>query len=114
MEQLKTKFNVKDFGVASKCLGLCDSQDDRGIFLHQQPHLDELLERTGLANCRPARTPMDTSISIDEKDTAPFHDSQPMRETKGSLLWLSICTRPDITVAVNSFARFQRVYTGRE
>ncbi|KAF4144759.1 putative polyprotein [Phytophthora infestans] len=29
-----------------------------------------------------------------------------MRETIGSLLWISTCTRPDITMAVNYLARF--------
>ncbi|GMF20906.1 unnamed protein product [Phytophthora lilii] len=88
-----------DLGIASKCLGLHVEHVSDGIFLHQQSNIVDLLAKTGMKECRPVKTPMAGRSSPTADDEAPFLDTQLMRETIGSLLWLSNCTRPDITMA---------------
>ncbi|POM60455.1 polyprotein [Phytophthora palmivora] len=49
---------------------------------------------------------MESTRALQATDSEPFFSTDVMRETIGSLLWLSTCTRPDITMAVNYLARF--------
>ncbi|KAF4029895.1 Reverse transcriptase (RNA-dependent DNA polymerase) [Phytophthora infestans] len=107
MIKLHERFDVKDLGIASKCLGLHVEQLGGGIFLHQQSNIANLLSKTGVEDCKAVKTPMMTRCSsLANSDDAPFFDTQLMRETIGSLRWISNCTRPDITASVNYLARF--------
>ncbi|OWY98542.1 polyprotein, partial [Phytophthora megakarya] len=62
----------------------------------------------GMEDSRPL---MDSTKTLPVDGNKPFYDTTCMRETIGSLLWISICTRPDITMAVNYLARFVAVPT---
>ncbi|POM67806.1 LOW QUALITY PROTEIN: Integrase catalytic core protein [Phytophthora palmivora] len=97
---------IKDMGEAKKCLGICIEQTDSGIYLQQTANIDQLLAKLGMENCRPVTTPMESTRALQATDSKPFFSTDVMRETIGSLLWLSTCTRPDITMAVNYLARF--------
>lgn len=104
MRQLGIKFDIKDMGVAAKCLGISIEHTNDGILLHQHDTIEELLREMGMAECRPVSTPMDPSIAFD--DDLMMEQTTIMRRAIGSLLWISNCTRPDITAAVNYLARF--------
>ncbi|GMF61722.1 unnamed protein product [Phytophthora fragariaefolia] len=106
MQKLADQFEIKDMGPAKKCLGINIDQTETGICLHQTANIDSLLMKLGMENCRPVTTPMESTRGLHSEDAEPFLDTDTMRETIGSLLWLGTCTRPDITLAVNYLARF--------
>ncbi|KAE9052590.1 Retrovirus-related Pol polyprotein from transposon TNT 1-94 [Phytophthora rubi] len=106
MRKLADQFQIKDLGPAKKCLGINIEQSDRGIYLHQTANIDGLLTKCGMENGRPVTTPMESTRDLHGEDSEPFYDTSIMRETIGSLLWISNCTRPDITMPVNYLARF--------
>lgn len=101
---LGQKFDIKDMGDAEKCLGICIKRNDEGIFLHQSDTIEELLANMEMASCRPVHTPMDTTRSFDDNEM--MTNTGLMRKAIGSLLWISNCTRPDISAAVNYLTRF--------
>lgn len=104
MHQLEQKFDIKDMGDATKCLGICIERDSSGIFLHQRDTIEEVLMNFEMSTCKPVHTPMETSRAFD--DDVALERTSLMRRAIGSLLWISNCTRPDITTAVNYLARF--------
>jgi hypothetical protein len=95
---LIAKFDVRDLRLATYFLGMELSRDRkaRSLKLTQKKLTRELISRYGLANAR-ARS---VSLAAGEKlrkegeplDTVRF----PYSECVGSLLYLSMCMRPDI------------------
>ena len=67
-----------------------------------------------MANCNGALTPMEVSSdqqSMVTRTTATNDVNIPYRSAIGSLMYLSVCTRPDITFAVNKLARYVSNFT---
>ena len=66
-----------------------------------------MLEKFGFENSKPISTPVDVSISLEKAgdDFAPC-DVEKYQSAVGSLLYLSMRTRPDITFAVCNVAKF--------
>ncbi|POM72489.1 Retrovirus-related Pol Polyprotein, partial [Phytophthora palmivora] len=94
MSKLQQRFDIRDLSEANKCLGISIVRRDDGFVLHQRDSIQQLLTDMDMVDYKAAATPMDTTrYSI-------------MRKAVGSLLWISNCTHPDITMAVNYFARF--------
>ncbi|OWY97396.1 polyprotein [Phytophthora megakarya] len=106
MNKLAEQFQIKDMGPAKKCLGIHIEQCENAIYLHQSTNIDALLCKLGMENCRSVATPMESTRNLHNEDSEPFFETNTMREAIGSLLWLSNCTRPDITMPVNYLARF--------
>ena len=50
--------------------------------------------------------PLRVGLKLDEFDVDEETDSSPFRELVGGLMWLAISTRPDISNAVRSVARY--------
>ena len=57
--RLHDAFAVKDMGPVRHFLGINVRRNNDGFFLSQSVYVEELLERAGMANCKPASTPVD-------------------------------------------------------
>ncbi|WVZ64439.1 hypothetical protein U9M48_013949 [Paspalum notatum var. saurae] len=97
--KLKSAFAIKDMGSVRYFLGITVRRDNDGFFLSQAQYADDLLERAGMSNCKPAATPADTKPKTSSHDGAPLQDSSSYRSLAGALQYLTI-TRPDIAYAV--------------
>ncbi|GKC43841.1 ribonuclease H-like domain-containing protein [Tanacetum coccineum] len=62
------------------------------MFLSQQKYATEVLDRAGMLNCKPCRTPVDTDSKL-SADGAPISDSTLYRSLAGALQYLTF-TRP--------------------
>jgi len=60
-DNLKSKFEMVDLGTVSHFLGMGLSLDSKGhtISLTQERYIDRVLERFGMASCKPVATPME-------------------------------------------------------
>ena len=62
--------------------------------------------------CSPTTTPLSPGIVLSSEDypTTPDEENEmkkiPFHEALGSLMWLQVATRPDLTFSVNMLARF--------
>ncbi|GKB12859.1 ribonuclease H-like domain-containing protein [Tanacetum coccineum] len=74
------------------------------VFLSQQKYATEVLNRAGMLNCKPCRTPVDTDSKL-FADGAPISDSTLYRSLAGALQYLTF-TRPDISYDVTSSRLF--------
>ena len=111
-DALRSKFQLKDLGVVELFLGVHVSRDERGnLYLDQNHYIRELLEKFGLTEANPCKTPMDINgeLIINEKKEANL--SVPYQSLVGSLLFIANCTRPDISHAVGVLSQFNSNYT---
>ena len=84
------------------------NRETRKIFMSQSLYISDMLQRYGMMDCKPSRTPMSTdfSKSLTEQELEKIEDGTPHREAIGSLLYASISTRPDIATAVGILAQY--------
>ena len=108
---IRQKYNVTDQGEIAFYLGMEVQRDwDRGLIaLSQRKFTAEVLERFGnqLANGRVIGTPVDPCIKlVAEGELLSDTSAGTYRELVGSLMYLAVCTRPDIAQSVGALARY--------
>jgi len=70
-----------------------------GFFLSQAQYADDILDRTGMSDCKPAPTPVDTKAKVSSAAGTPLLDPTFYRSIVGALQYLTL-TRPDLSYAV--------------
>jgi hypothetical protein len=104
-------FNVQDLGPVSWLLGMTVERD-RGnciIMIVQQQYVLHMLERFNMMDCKPVGSPMavDALKNCVETTTSKLPPGLvPYQSLFGSLLYASVSTRPDITMAVSHLSRY--------
>ena len=101
---------MKDLGPIHSCLGMEVRQDlvEGTITLSQSEYVDSILRRFGLLLANPVAVPMTATLDLTLDGTEDkFEETSTFDYPSaiGSLLYLSGCTRPDITFAVNRLSR---------
>lgn len=83
-------------------------KEDSGITVDQEEYIKKVLVNFSMTDAKPASTPADLSLKLvypsnEEKETAKH---LPYQRLIGSLMYLSVGTRPDITHAVSVLSQF--------
>jgi hypothetical protein len=99
IKRLHDAFAVKDLGPVHHFLGINVRRSATGFFLSQSQYAVDLLERAGMANCKPVPTPADTKPKASTTEGTPIANVTSYRSLAGALQYLTI-TRPDIAYAV--------------
>ncbi|KAD3641863.1 hypothetical protein E3N88_31087 [Mikania micrantha] len=118
---LKNEFEMKNLGKTKYCLGLQIEHMPNGILVHQSNYTERLLKRFNMENANFLSTPMVVrSLNVDNDPFRPCEDGEevlgsevPYLSAIGALMYLTNCTRPDISFAVNLLARFSSAPTKR-
>ena len=108
-DYLKSKWTIKEMGEPKMFLGITIKRDreKRLIHLSQPKASHNILESTGMMECKPQSTPMVKDVVLDDDETSGKKiDGVEYRTIIGKLLYLMI-TRPDLTVAITELARHQ-------
>lgn len=105
IEDLKAEFNAKDLGEIKRFLGMEVIRNSEEIAITQEGFINKILERFGMEECRGAQTPMEIQFNLlVEKNEEII--KVPYRELIGSLMYLTVTSRPDITFAVSYLSRY--------
>ena len=108
-ERLTSVFDVRDLGEAKYFLGISLDRDrtEHTLKMSQRRLAAELVEKYGLKEAKTKTVPMSPSVRIIQAEEDKLLDKEVYRysELVGSLLYLSVCTRPDIAQAVGVLAR---------
>ena len=112
---LGKEFKMKDLGVARFLLGIEIRRQENGdIFLVQEKYARDVISRFNMKGCKPVSTPLELGTHLDSSQQ-PISDvdkeqmcSIPYRSAIGSLMYLSTCTRPDISAAVSELSKFSQ------
>ncbi len=114
-KDLKAHFDIKSLGQPNLLLGMKISQGNHIVTLLQTHYIDTLLENFGLTDANPVSTPMDINVKLDNVTEEQNNEGQGEKDDKvthrytaliGSLMYLTIGTRPDIAFTVNRLAQF--------
>ena len=102
---LTQRFKMKNFGPLKEFLGIEFDFRDNGVKLHQEKYIKKILDRFQMMDCNPKSLPCDQSlVKINENDSEIFEDNGLYRSMVGSLVYLSSCTRPDISYVVTKLS----------
>ena len=104
-QAISREFSMKDLKELDWILGMAIKRDreKRVMEISQTAYIDMVLNKFGMADCRPVLTSMEGTLKkMDGKDVKP--DSEYMKLV-GSLLYAALVTRPDIAFAVQSLGK---------
>ena len=105
---------VTDLGELHWMLGIevKRTREAGTIHLSQKAYIDSILRRYNFTDLKPLSTPMDVQVKL-TTEQAPTSAAEsammrdvPYREAVGALNWAALATRPDISFAVSTVARF--------
>ena len=82
-------------------------QGKEELTLSQSAYASNLLERSGIAECKPCVTPMEEWLKLTKASTAVKVDATLYRSIIGGLRYL-VHTRPDIAFAMGYVSRFMK------
>ena len=113
-EQLSSAFEMKDLGAAKRILGMEITRDrsNRKLFLSQKSFAEKVIRRFGMEKAKVVSTPLavhfklSASLSPKSDDERKYMEKVPYSSAVGSLMYLMVCTRPDIAQAVSVVSRY--------
>lgn len=105
VDKMAQKFKMKDLGEVSRFMGLNVKRTGDSLEVDQLHFVDKLISRFGMKDCNPVKTPMEVGLKLNKSDKSPTE--KPYRELVGSLMYLTMGSRPDLGFPVNYFSRFQ-------
>jgi hypothetical protein len=112
---LGTVFKIQDMGNASFFLNMEITRDRaaKTIKLSQMRYAADTVAKFGMSDAKPKQVPLTpgTKLLPDEGEPLSPEDRQLYMEMVGSILYLSVNTRPDIAQAVGVLSRFMSAPT---
>lgn len=107
---ISSKFDIKDMGEAKYFLAQEIERNSEGISVHQKAYAERVLSSFGMENCAAKATPMEVCHRLTKDSGIIPKDDDPSKRTYaeivGSLMFLAVNTRPDLSYAVGVLSRF--------
>lgn len=107
-QSLMGAFDARDLGEANLFLGMTIVRDrpNHTIKLGQQRAITDLLAKYNMSDCKSKSVPIGAGVQLAAGDSDPIDtNTYPYASVVGALLYLSVCTRPDIAFAVGVLSR---------
>lgn len=106
---IASRLEVSHLGEIQQYIGIeFDIDRERGIYsIHQTAYVTKIIDRFGMLDSKPVRTPLDydAHLTATPTDVEPDH-SFPYAMAIGSLMYAAVGTRPDISFAIQYLAQF--------
>ncbi|PSR87279.1 hypothetical protein PHLCEN_2v5213 [Hermanssonia centrifuga] len=109
---LRSRFKLSKGGQIHYLLGM--HIEKRTISFSQSAYINRILTRYRFDEIRTVTTPMDPNVALSKEQCTTSERQQeemknkPYREALGTLMYASVGTRPDITYAVSTLAKFSQ------
>ena len=106
-KKLASVFAMTDCGELRHFLGMRIDYNRSGgtLKLSQGSNIEKVLQRFGMTECNPTRTPMEKGLQLPRGGSTA---GEPYRELLGSLMYVMLCVRPDVCYSVGYLGRFQQ------
>ncbi len=106
-KELAERFKMRDLGPLHYFLGVKVEQKESSILLQQEKYIEKMLEKYEMKDANPVATPMDPNVKMAKSTTeSNLANQQLYQSAVGSLLYVAIATRPDVSAAVSQVAKF--------
>ncbi len=110
---LKTKFNVKIIGCILYALGIAFTWSDNGLKMTQTALIECIAKKFKLEDSNPVSVPMQKGMKpltehCPKTDDGKALKQVPFHSAVGALLYVALCTCPEITYSVCSLACFSQ------
>lgn len=105
---LSQRFDIKDLGILHHFLGVTveKNEEKKQIWIGQPTYTRNLLAKLGMQECKSVGTPVDVNSKLVKAvEAEEAVEQQQFQSAIGSLMYLSVCTRPDIAYAVCNLAK---------
>ena len=104
-KMFNNKFDMKYLGVADVILGIKISTTSYGLILSQSHYIEKILKKFKQDDSSPTRIPIDVNLHL-SKNNGKSISQQEYAQAIESLMYVTICTRPDIAYAVSKLSRY--------
>uniref|UniRef100_A0A8D8ZJ24 Copia protein n=1 Tax=Cacopsylla melanoneura TaxID=428564 RepID=A0A8D8ZJ24_9HEMI len=106
-DKFKNTFKMKDLGIVSKYLGMQIVRKGNTVKINQTDYIKSVLKKFNMDKCKPVSVPIDPNFTY-SGEADPRYETM-CRSLIGALLYVSLCSRPDIMVSVSILARNQHI-----
>lgn len=106
-DKFKDTFKMKDLGIISKYLGMQIVKEGNKVKISQTEYIRSVLKKFNMDKCKPVSVPIDPNFTYSGEADPKFEAK--CRSLIGALLYVSLCSRPDIMVSVSILARYQHI-----
>jgi hypothetical protein len=79
---------------------------NRTVTLSQPAYIEQILDHFGMSDCRPLATPMVPNTHLEPVGTPIKVPIETYQKLIGSLMWLMLATRPDLSFSVGQLSRY--------
>jgi hypothetical protein len=84
---LQREFSMKDLGQLHHFLGMHVQQQSDGFLLNQRQYMLDILDRAGMAACKPCATPIDTNPKLSGHSGEPSSLRMPLTSAASQVLF---------------------------
>ncbi len=102
---LMNKFQMVDLKEIKLFLGIKVIRDAHTITLSQNAYIKTILNKFNMSDCKAVTTPLESKLDYVALGSDEYYDA-PCRNLIGCLMYIMICTRPDLSIAVNILSRY--------
>ncbi|KAK2991311.1 hypothetical protein RJ640_024576 [Escallonia rubra] len=111
---LSKEFDIKDLGSAKKILGMEIHRDRKAgkLWVTQKSYVKKVLERFSMFNVKPvskslgAHFQLSSQLCSSTEEDVEYMSRVPYANAVGCLMYVMVCTRPDISHAVSMVSRY--------
>ncbi|KAK3918579.1 Retrovirus-related Pol polyprotein from transposon TNT 1-94 [Frankliniella fusca] len=111
INSLQRRINIRNLGSISEYLGIRVRRIGNSIYLDQSTYAKNVLKRFNHDGCNPLAVPLEPSVRLSTPPSTNHNPKLEYRELIGSLMYLAICTRPDLMFTVSYLSQFSSNYT---
>jgi hypothetical protein len=107
--KISSRFKIKDLDPILHFLGMrvTRNRDNRTIYIDQKFYVQQIIEQLRMDSAIPVSTPVDRSIIMKKREDSDASTSQlQYQEAVGSINYVAIVTRPDISFAAGMLGRY--------
>ena len=102
VKKISRKFKIVDIGTAKWILAMRLENTGDSLHIDQEKYINDILERYGMSDCKEMSTP---AVPDKNDNQVPFEDHTLYMSLVGSLIYLSVVSRPDIAFAVGKVSQ---------
>ena len=108
-ELLTARYKVTEHGKTRRLLEIGVIRDDNNIMLAQNRDIDAVLRRFRMEDAHEVKPPMDANVQLDNTKCEDCKADTALYQTiVGSLMYVALATRPDISYWVTTLSRYNK------